>query len=316
MFVSEYEREFVRLRKYARDYVSTEEIMCKWHSSRDRGKQFSSPKGQAISVSSLGSVRNNKPEFQHCGRLHFGECWNKSNKACYKCGLQDHFIWDCPELVEKDNIQNGRPGNTTIRGRLPRNAGNTSGNHGTMRDSTVSSEARAPARAYAIRACEEASSPDVITDIGSTHLYIASTVSMNLGISAESTVREIFVISPIESNSEIGSRYRDCYVSEHRDYLSNVISALVAEKLIQKGCEAYLALPSNYGSAKLSIRDILTVKDFPNVSPKELSRIPLNREVEFGIELLPGIAPVSISPYCMAPNELMELKAQMQELLN
>ncbi|KAA3483674.1 E3 ubiquitin-protein ligase RBBP6 [Gossypium australe] len=29
MTVTEYEREFVRLTKYAREYVSTEEIMCK-----------------------------------------------------------------------------------------------------------------------------------------------------------------------------------------------------------------------------------------------------------------------------------------------
>ena len=29
MTVTEYEREFVQLSKYAREYVSTEEIMCK-----------------------------------------------------------------------------------------------------------------------------------------------------------------------------------------------------------------------------------------------------------------------------------------------
>ena len=44
--------------------------------------------------------------------------------------------------------------------------------------------------------------------------------------------------------------------------------------------------------------------------------LPLNREVKFGIELLPGIVPVSITLYRMAPNELTELKAQFQELLD
>lgn len=38
--------------------------------------------------------------------------------------------------------------------------------------------------------------------------------------------------------------------------------------------------------------------------------------MEFGIELLPGIAPVSIAPYRMTPKELPELKAQLQELLD
>ncbi|KAA3465240.1 Retrotransposon protein [Gossypium australe] len=38
--------------------------------------------------------------------------------------------------------------------------------------------------------------------------------------------------------------------------------------------------------------------------------------MEFGIELLPGTALVSIAPYRMAPKELTELKAQLQELLD
>ncbi|KAA3484228.1 Gag-Pol polyprotein [Gossypium australe] len=142
MTVTEYEREFVRLSKYAREYVSTEEIMCKRfvdglnedikllvgnlelkefvvlvdkackaeelskekrkadseekdsrkrsmnkpyqslskesknaftrsnasveYPSRDRGNQYSSPKAQATSVSSIGSVRKNKPKCQQC----------------------------------------------------------------------------------------------------------------------------------------------------------------------------------------------------------------------------------------------------------
>lgn len=39
-------------------------------------------------------------------------------------------------------------------------------------------------------------------------------------------------------------------------------------------------------------------------------------EVEFGIELIPRTALVSIAPYRMVPKELAELKAQIQELLD
>ena len=77
-----------------------------------------------------------------------------NNKACLKCGLQDHFIRDCHESPEKDKFLNTRPSNTTARGRPPRNARNVIGNRSTSRDSTVRSEARAPARAYAICAHE------------------------------------------------------------------------------------------------------------------------------------------------------------------
>ncbi|KAL2236228.1 UNVERIFIED_CONTAM: Transposon Tf2-12 polyprotein [Sesamum indicum] len=45
------------------------------------------------------------------------------------------------------------------------------------------------------------------------------------------------------------------------------------------------------------------------------SGLPPHREVDFAIETLPGVAPISIAPYRMAPVELHELKKQIEELL-
>ena len=61
---------------------------------------------------------------------------------------------------------------------------------------------------------------------------------------------------------------------------------------------------------------ILVVCEFPDVFPEELRGMPPNREVEFVIELLPGMAPVSKRPYRISPNELAELKKQLQILLD
>ena len=44
--------------------------------------------------------------------------------------------------------------------------------------------------------------------------------------------------------------------------------------------------------------------------------MPLNRDEEFRIELVPGTTPISRRPYRMPPNELAELKIQLQELLD
>jgi hypothetical protein len=63
------------------------------------------------------------------------------------------------------------------------------------------------------------------------------------------------------------------------------------------------------------ICDILVVCEFPDVFPDDLPGLPPNREVEFIIELKPGTAPISKRAYRMPPNELAELKAQLQELL-
>ncbi|XP_017628564.1 uncharacterized protein LOC108471461 [Gossypium arboreum] len=48
----------------------------------------------------------------------------------------------------------------------------------------------------------------------------------------------------------------------------------------------------------------------------ELLELPPDQEVEFGIEVYPITAPISIPPYCMSPNELKELKVQLQDLLD
>jgi hypothetical protein len=44
--------------------------------------------------------------------------------------------------------------------------------------------------------------------------------------------------------------------------------------------------------------------------------MPPDREVEFVIELLPGMTPISKRPYRMPPDELVELKKQLQDLLD
>jgi hypothetical protein len=55
-------------------------------------------------------------------------------------------------------------------------------------------------------------------------------------------------------------------------------------------------------------RNIRVVRDFPDVFLEELPRMPLDREVEFVIDLLPGTAPISKRLYRMSVEELKELK--------
>ena len=67
---------------------------------------------------------------------------------------------------------------------------------------------------------------------------------------------------------------------------------------------------------QIELENILVVKDFPDVFPKELLGIPPIREVDLSIEILPRTTPTSRAPYRMAPTELKELKIQLQELLD
>ena len=55
--------------------------------------------------------------------------------------------------------------------------------------------------------------------------------------------------------------------------------------------------------------------EFLDVFPEDLPGLPPDQYIEFKIELVPGTAPISRRPYRMPPNELAELKVQLQDLL-
>ncbi|WMV30377.1 hypothetical protein MTR67_023762, partial [Solanum verrucosum] len=63
------------------------------------------------------------------------------------------------------------------------------------------------------------------------------------------------------------------------------------------------------------IESVLIVNEFLDVFPNDLPGVPPEREIDFGIDLLPDTQPISIPPYRMAPAELKELKEQLRDLL-
>jgi hypothetical protein len=60
---------------------------------------------------------------------------------------------------------------------------------------------------------------------------------------------------------------------------------------------------------------IKVVSEFLDVFPKELPSMPPERKVEFAIELIPGTAPISKRAYRVSGPELVELKKQIDELM-
>jgi hypothetical protein len=67
---------------------------------------------------------------------------------------------------------------------------------------------------------------------------------------------------------------------------------------------------------ELKLEDIHVIRDYPDVFPDEMPRVPPERAIEFKIELQPGTAPVVKAPSKMSPVEMKELKVQLQELLD
>jgi hypothetical protein len=63
------------------------------------------------------------------------------------------------------------------------------------------------------------------------------------------------------------------------------------------------------------IEDIRIVSEFPDVFPEELPGMPPKRKVEFAIELIPGTTPISKRAYRVSGPEFVELKKQIDALL-
>nr|GEY36933.1 putative reverse transcriptase domain, aspartic peptidase domain protein [Tanacetum cinerariifolium] len=88
-----------------------------------------------------------------------------------------------------------------------------------------------------------------------------------------------------------------------------------ARTLISHGCKGFLASVMNTSLESPNIKNLFVVREFVDVFPDELPGLPSAKEIEFGIELIPGAEPISKAPYRMAPVELKELKEQLQEML-
>ena len=101
-----------------------------------------------------------------------------------------------------------------------------------------------------------------------------------------------------------------------RELSSNMISTMAAQRMLRKGCQGYLAYVVETGNEGTMVDEIPVVREFPFVFPDDIARLPPEREVEFTIDLISRTEPISIPPYRMAPIELRELKAQLEELLS
>jgi hypothetical protein len=93
------------------------------------------------------------------------------------------------------------------------------------------------------------------------------------------------------------------------------ISALQLKKCYRKGCQIFAAHMEETPKVKVSnIEDYAVLKEFEDVF-KEIPRVPPKRDIDFSIDLMPGAAPVSKTPYRTSTPELKELQMQLEELL-
>ncbi|GJX45897.1 putative reverse transcriptase domain-containing protein [Tanacetum coccineum] len=98
----------------------------------------------------------------------------------------------------------------------------------------------------------------------------------------------------------------------------NIISCTKTHKYLSKGHRVFLAhvttKETRDKSGEKQLEDVPIVQDFPKVFPEDFLGLSPTRQVEFQIDLMPGVAPVARAPYRLAPSEMKELSEQLQEL--
>jgi hypothetical protein len=111
------------------------------------------------------------------------------------------------------------------------------------------------------------------------------------------------------------------WIKKHKAVLNIVARTVHLETPARGSVVLQLPSPTSIASAlhhttTQNLEDIPVAYEFPVVFPEDLSGMPPDRNVEFTIELQPGMTPISRRPYKMTPKELAELKVQLNELLD
>jgi hypothetical protein len=185
-------------------------------------------------------------------------------------------------------------------------------------------------------------------DLGATHSFISNNCSTRIGLDLCPTKASYVISTPGEKITsdqmvnmvpiQLGSKeirtdlillnlegidiiLGTNWMTEHRVLLDISSRVIEIDSPHQEATTLYLPQQEylhscTYAITDIKVKDIPVVCEYPDVFPDDLPGMPPDRDIEFIIELQPGTAPISKRPYRMPPNELAELKIQLQNLLD
>ncbi|XP_074351441.1 uncharacterized protein LOC141690549 [Apium graveolens] len=259
----------------------------------------------------------------HYGKMHGGSTCYGATRACCNCGKKGHTIRDCQMPPKKpwDRKDQGEKNNRKTSGRVftitAKDAANTSDIASTTLLSYFS----------------------VDTPIGVTMFMNTHYLDCVVRVDDRELLLDLLPIPMRDFDIILGMDWLERHKTT-MDYLGKriifgdpnflefefqglkpsgcgkFISAIKAKKMIAHGCEAFLAHVIDTSKVQPELKDVLVVREFSDVFPEDLEGLLPEREVEFSIDLLTDVQPISKAPYRMALLELQELKEQLEELLD
>ncbi|GJR76816.1 putative reverse transcriptase domain-containing protein [Tanacetum coccineum] len=261
------------------------------------------------------------PLCNKCKFHHEMPCTMKCRK-CNKCGRQGHYRSDCLKL--KDQNSGNKIGNKSGIGEA-RGKAYILGGGDANPDSNVITGTFLLNNHYA----------SVLFDSGTDRSFMSTNFSTLLDIIPDTLDVSYAIELADERVSKTNTVLRDCTLGlfdhpfnidlmpvEHgsfdviigMDWLANHRAVIVCDEKIvwiPYGDEVLIVQDK---SEEKRLEDVPTVRDFSEVFPEDLPRLPPTRQVEFQIDLVPDAALVARAPYRLALSELQELSTQLQEL--
>ncbi|GKB40279.1 putative reverse transcriptase domain-containing protein [Tanacetum coccineum] len=260
--------------------------------------------------------------------------------TCYECGSRKHFQNTCPKLNRAPSQVGNR---LTIEGnRNTRNNGKRAIGRALNVNVNVVEALQDPKVMTGTFSLNDHFAT-VIFGSGADFSFISTKFASLLNVKP-SIINPGYVIEVADGKKvEVDRIIRDCKLELENSLFSiNLIPNLIVgmdwlsqnkvvivchEKIVEIPLEGSGILmvqgERTLGAAKAlmnakveepKLSDIYAVRDFVDVFPEDLSGLPPQRQVEFRIDLVPGVTPVAKSPYRLAPLEMQELSRQLQEL--
>ncbi|GJX19300.1 putative reverse transcriptase domain-containing protein [Tanacetum coccineum] len=215
-------------------------------------------------------------------------------------GPKGHFKKDCPKL------KNGNRGNQRRNGNAPAKV-YVVGNAGTNPYSNVVKGTFLLNDRYA----------SILFDTGADRSFISTTFSSLIDITPTTLDHYYDVKLADRKIIRINTIIRGCTLNflDH-PFNINLMPVELGSFDVIIGHNVFLAhVTTNEAqdkSGEKRLEDIPIVRDFPEVFHEDLSGLPPTRQVEFQIDLMPGVVPVARAPYRLAHSEMKELSEQLR----
>ncbi|XP_050876161.1 uncharacterized protein LOC127079837 [Lathyrus oleraceus] len=129
-----------------------------------------------------------------------------------------------------------------------------------------------------------------------------------LGLVVSSMSEEMVIETPAKGSVTTTS-VRFLTPSEEEEV--GFLSTRELKELLEEEYHVFALFAMLSAKSQTVIDELQVVRDFLEVFPDDTSDVPLEREVEFSINLVPGTRPVSMAPHRMSTSELTELKKKL-----